>query len=392
MSGKEKFWVELNICCDLRGKIVNVQLYEDELNLLMRSGKKILEYISTRTAWADLFKKKMPIYLKDVITQVVQELDIESNPVRMNLHLSKESDKLIQEFIMGQGLELKEKKNYDTKPIKSMSADERNFRTELKKKASLTKLDEAILANEDNLESLVYLFSGQTILRKSVFFDLFQHWFETPLYAKKIDELFRQLKNKAGLTEKGPKRFSRKEKVGIIFRYLYLRVIFSKLKRILKRPRSEDEVSREWKKMKGYLKQRQFFNIDNAKVRREVRYEGYTSADFLGKNWLERHFKEFVKLAKFNYEEEEFRQEIREFVKEGKGQGQKLRDIKRSLEKYLREHTILTLIDSEPSDLSSYFLSKIAGIGIWQIRRVIDNNESIVRTLKERLGKVRAIA
>jgi hypothetical protein len=392
MSTKELFWVEFKVFSDIRKELLTIKINENDLNVGENHRRRDFEYIMTRSEPFELFKKKLPVYINDTISQVFQEIEIESNPILMDLFLDKKADMLVSQFLSEQGLELPKTKKKNHKIIRFYSEGKRNFFKRLKKKASISKLDKEIIKNENKLDKLVYLFEGQTILKNSVFFDLFQNWFETSSGAERINDLIYQLKRRADLIKPGPQSFTTKEKKGIIFRYEWLRRVFEKIKNIIEEPHSNDEAENGWKKLIDFLKRNRYFNIDKELARPRERYKGYRTIEFLGKDWLKKNFKHFKELVNFDMTKEEFKQEIDAYVNEEINSGQAGTDVRKRVKNYLKNEILTIIKKNEPSKLSYFLLSKIYNLSQRQVRRIVDDNKIILIKVANILARMRELS
>jgi len=391
MSTKETFWVEFKVCSDIRKELLTIKINENDLNVGDNHRRRNFEYIMTRSDPFELFKKKLSVYISDTISQVFQEIEIESNPILMGLFLDKKADMLVSHFLSEQRLKLPKTKKKNHKIIRFYSEGERNFYKQLKKKASISKLDKEIIKNESKLDKLVYLFEGQTILKNSVFFDLFQNWFETSSGAEKINDLIYQLKRRADLIKPGPQSFTTKEKKEIVFRYEWLRKVFEKIKNIIEEPHSDDEAENGWKKLKDFIKRNRYFNIDKELAQPREKYKGYRTLEFLGKDWLKENFNHFEELKNFDMTEEEFKQEIKALVEEKINSGQTETDVRKGINNFLRNEILTIIKNNEPSELSYFLLSKIYNLSRRQIRRIVDDNKIVLRYVTNILARMREL-
>lgn len=371
----EKFWIEFKVFSDIRKELMKIKIDDSELDDYKDNPRRILSYVMRREKQSALFERRTRVYLKETIAQVLQEVEIESSPLQMKLFLGKKADRILSKFLSVHGLKVTEKKNVKrTKEDRLQSLDEQNFKKQLKKKASFSELDKAIVFNEDKLDALVYLFEKQTILKNSVFFDLFQHWFDTPLKAEKIDELIYHLKRKAGLIKPGPKGFSDEEEKRIIFRYEYLRRIFSKLKKLIKEPKDEYDSEKEWKKLETFFEKNDYFQIDKDKVVTIEKWRKYKPSKYIPQVWLKQNFSYFKEIFKHDMTEGEAKDEIKIYIKDKIEHGEEESLKKRGIESFLKFSSLIAMKDTEPSDLAFFLLSKILKTTKRQIRRVVDSN------------------
>lgn len=315
MLTKEKFWIEFHVCSDLRDKIVTIKLDESDLNINKRYATSI-ESIINHESLFDLLKNKLPIHLKDAVTQLLQEIKIESNPIWLDFLLSENTDKLFAEIWAELGI-IPKKTRSKLALNKSISAEERIFYKELVEKASISKLDKAIATNERKLGDLVYLFNKQTILRNPIFFDLFQHWFDRSGNAGKIDELIDHLKRKANIKAGRPLSFADKKVIrNLIHQYEYLRRVFSKIKNKIKGSLARDSENR-WQELEKYLKKKSYFSI------RDSVFEQMIKRDWFKKNIA--HLREISVCSK---EKKDFDEQIKEYKESRVTEKEKI-DIKR---------------------------------------------------------------
>ncbi|MGA2585467.1 MAG: hypothetical protein ABSF88_00355 [Candidatus Aminicenantales bacterium] len=388
MSEKEKYWAELNICSDLREKIISIRLDEEELD----SSHRKLEFISRRKAWADLYKNKTPIFLRDMLGQIIQELEIESNQKWIDLCLDDEVDRLIEEVLSKEKIKPKREKNFGGAASNKLSADDLAFFRDLKRKAESSYLDTAILANENNLKNLVYLFEGPTILKNPIFFRLFQHWFESSAMSNKIDELVYQLKNRAGIVTRGPASYTKKEKIRIVFRYEYLRRIFVKSRPIVKELYSNEEARKEWRKYRIFLRKHRYFEVKKDLLKLWEISKGYDSWESIGGGWLINNFDLFKQLPRYGMPEQEFRQEMRKRAGLDAQSPMKEKDIKKILNETMFLEILDTIRTAEPSELALFLVSKIFNSSKRQIRRVIDSNNTIVEHVSKIIDRIPGLA
>jgi len=321
-----------------------------------------------------------------MLSQLFQEIEIEANLPLMNLYLSDEAQKLVNQMM----IELKPKPTHTGRRApadnKIRSPKNPTFYHNLRKEVVRSQLDVGILSNEDNLETLIHLFDGQTILRSPVFFSLFSHWFDSQFGVPKIDRLFYLLKKKANLVSPGPWSFSKHDVIRILSQYAYLKVVFTTIKKwAIKRTYDTDPALR-WKAFMRYLKRKNYFDMDTDQVRRKVRYLGQSLADILPDKWLKKNLNLFTHLAKYDAAEIEFQEEIKLLVQEKRKENMDAKAIGAALKNYLKDQIFSVLTDTPPYDLSIYSLSIYEGVSRRQIRRVIDNNEDILSLIEKKLS------
>ena len=94
----EKFWMEFKVCSDIRNELFKFEIHDEDLNINNDSRKRNLQFIMRNYAAYQIFKKKSPIYVKDSIAQIYQEIDIESNPYRLKILLDEKAGALIHQI------------------------------------------------------------------------------------------------------------------------------------------------------------------------------------------------------------------------------------------------------------------------------------------------------
>lgn len=351
MSGsKENFWMEFRICSDLQDELFSIKIDEDDIDSVMERKKRHLQFITRRPELLSIFEKRFPAYLKDSFCHVFQEVEMEHNPYWI-------------EWL----LEGKKKKRREGKQVK---ADiDSDFYKNLTEKASHSKLDSVLISNENNLEDFVYLFKGPRIFKNLVFFNMFQHWFDNPTKAKKIDDVIRQLKKRAGVLKPGPHGFTKNEKIRFIFTYEYLRRVFVKIKTVIKEPFSEGEAEKEWEKLLGYLKEQKYFNIDASKIVTIEKWRKYRPSKYLAQDFLKKDTTLLRDLMDYEMKEDEIQKEIEDYKKDGEGRS----------ESYILMYSLTILKNREASDLAFYFLSKISRASKRQVRSIVDSESKTTK-------------
>jgi len=406
---KEKFWVEFKVGSNLRKNLLSFRIDEKDLNIDDRSRKRNLQFITRNTQAYKLFQKKLPIYLKDAIAQVYQEIDIESKIYTLKFLLDERIGALIRQIASEQKVEGKrtkkekvltpENKERLLKRLRKLyPREEENFYMQIKKKASSSLLDMAIIFSEYNLDNLVHYFDDQTIFRNSVFFDLFQHWFVQPIKTAKIDELISALKKKAGIRP-GPEAELDEYTPEIVFRYEYLRRILKKIKKKIEIPTGnliEKKTEEEWNKIESFLKENKYFKIDKEVTSEREMRRGHRPLEYLGSDWFEKNFRDFKHLFLFDMDEDEANEEIEKY-KKGKVREVQEKEIERKARLRYLELIFTQLDNKEYFDLELDIKSEDYGL-LYLYKKhnclekvdIFENIKNAINKLKE--DEIRKIA
>ena len=323
-----------------------------------------------------------------MIRHLLQECELESNPIWFASSYLEEVENFRHAFLKRAKMKPAKRNSLLTLPNVLRTKAENIFYEDIIRKAESSILDTAILKSEDDLDVFVHLFEGQTILRNSVFFDLFQHWFESSSRSPYIDKLLYQMKQKADLLHRGPTSFTKKEKIGLLFRYEYLRKILQKAKSKIQDSKGNGQTKREWKKFIGFLSGHRYFQVTKDTAYTRERAKGLDPINFIGGRWFKNNIIILFELAKYDLKEEEYFGYMKTEEEAVRAKGVPEGDIKIFMDNLTKKDTIFTIRNGTPSELSIFLVAELSGSTKRQVRRVIESNHKMLGQISNILTRI----
>ena len=190
-QSKNNYWV-VTIKSSYGPEIPKIKIPENDLISNDPYEKNILDRLTRTEEDKELFKRKAPLYLAEALVHLFHEIELETNPLKLDFFTSREVDKIIQSSITAEKNTKSEEERF-VKRLSEKNLDE-HIRLKILEKVQYSKLDKAIIVSEDSLDDLIHLFKGIPILKNQVFFALFQNWFQSPEYEYRIDDFISLLK------------------------------------------------------------------------------------------------------------------------------------------------------------------------------------------------------
>ena len=91
---------------------------------------------------------------------------------------------------------------------------------------------------------------------------------------------------------------TQEEKMKIVFRYEYLKRIFSIIRSAIHKPYDENEAEIEWEKLEAIFTDKNYFQIPTDTIITIEKFRKYKPSTYIKKNWLKNNIKYFQELLK----------------------------------------------------------------------------------------------